>query len=58
MAAYTHMQKARCTWGHFKNLLQADGASVETMGRFYRMIIQQTLKFGSATWVLSARALN
>ena len=58
MAAYTRMQKARCTWGHFLNLLQADGASVATMGRFYRTVIQQTLLFGSATWVLTNRTLG
>ena len=28
------------------------------MGRFYRTIIQQTLLFGSETWVLSPRTLN
>jgi len=58
MAAYTRMQKARCTWGRFSKLLRADGASVETMGRFYRTVIQQTLLFGSATWVLTNRALG
>ena len=35
MAAYARLKKAWCTWGQFKSLLQADGASVETMGRFY-----------------------
>ena len=58
LAAYTRLQKAKRVWGLFSRLLQADGASVETMGRFYRTIIQQTLLFGSATWVLTARALN
>ena len=58
MAANTHLQLAKRVWGHFSHLLQADGASIETMGRFYRMIIQQTLLFGSATWVLTARSLN
>ena len=58
LAAYTRLQKAKRVWGGFSHLLLADGASPETMGRFYRTIIQQTLLFGSATWVLSARALQ
>ena len=55
---HTRKNKAAAVWGRFKALLQEDGASAETMGRFYRTIIQQTLLFGSETWVLSARALN
>ena len=35
MATYIHKEQAACTWGHFKALLRKDGASVETMGRFY-----------------------
>ena len=58
MAAYTRMQKAKRVWGRFSHLLRLDGASVETMGRFYRTIIQQTLLFGAATWVLSTRSLS
>jgi hypothetical protein len=58
MAAYTRMQKAKHVWGRFSHLLRLDGASVETMGRFYRTIIQQTLLFGAATWTLSARSLS
>ena len=58
MAAFIRMQQARKVWGRFSHLLHQHGASVETMGRFYRTVIQQTLLFGSETWVLSARALN
>ena len=58
MAANTRLHLAKRVWGRFSHLLQADGASIETMGRFYRTIIQQTLLFGSATWVLTARSLN
>jgi len=58
MAAYIRMKQARQVWGRFKTLLQADGASVDAMGRFYRAVIQQTLLFGAETWVLSKRALS
>ena len=58
MAACTRLQKARQVWGCFSQLLQKDGASIETVSRFCRTVIQQTLLCGSATWVLSARALN
>ena len=58
MAANTRLHLAKRVWGRFSHLLQADGASIENMGRFYRTIIQQTLLFGSATWVLTARSLN
>ena len=58
MAAYTRMQKAKHVWGRFSHLSHLDGASVETMGRFCRTIVQQTLLFGAATWVLSARSLS
>jgi hypothetical protein len=57
-AAYARLQKAATVWGRFKVLLQKDGASVSTMGRFYRTIIMQTLLFGSDTWTLSARSLS
>ena len=57
LAVYARKQKAACVWGRFRVLLQIEGASVETMCRFYRTIIQQVLLFGSETWVLSARAL-
>jgi len=57
MAAFTRLQQAQAVWARFSTLLQADGASVVTMGRFYRTVIQQTLLFGSATWVLSQRSL-
>ena len=39
-----------------KGSQEPDGASVDTMGRFYRTVIQQTLLFGAETWVLSKRA--
>ena len=52
LAIQARLQKARKTWGRFHSLLQSDGASPETMGRFYRTVIQQTLLFGSETWVL------
>lgn len=58
MAAFSRLQQARQVWGRFSTLLQADGASVSTMSRFYQTVIQQTLLFGSATWVLSQRALG
>ena len=58
MAAFTRLEKAKKVWGRFHNLLRKDGASVATMGRFYRTIIQQTLLFGSSTWVLSQRSLQ
>ena len=57
-AAYTRLQKAKQVWGRFSTLLRTDGASVLTMSRFYRTVIQQTLLFGSATWVLTQRALG
>ena len=34
-AAYVRMQEAKHVWGRFSYLLRQDGASVETMGRFY-----------------------
>ena len=57
-AAYARLNKAATVWGRFKVLLQKDGASVSTMGRFYRTILMQTLLFGSDTWTLSKRSLS
>ena len=58
MAAHARLEKARSCWGRFSHLLRADGASAETMGRFFRMVIQQTLLFGSETWVLSPATIH
>ena len=57
-AAFARLHQARVVWGRFANLLHRDGASVDTMGRFYVTIVQQTLLFGSSTWVLSSRTLQ
>jgi hypothetical protein len=58
MAAYLRLEETKKVWARFSHLLRANGASVKTMGRFYRTILQQKLLFGSATWVLSLVALN
>ena len=51
------MDLTKKVWARFSQLLRANGASAKTMGRFYRTILQQTLLFGSSTWVLSQTAL-
>ena len=58
MAAYARLEQTKKVWARFSHLLRANGASAKTMGRFYRTVLQQTLLFGSATWVLSPTALN
>ena len=58
MAAFKRLEKAKKVWGQFSQLLKGQGASTETMGRFYRTIIHATLLYGSSTWVLSNVALN
>ena len=58
MAAFVRLQTARKVWGRFSILLRTDEVSAVTMGRFYRTIIQQTLLFASATWVLSTVGYN
>ena len=58
LAAFARLEKTQQVWGRFHVLLQANGASAGTMGRFYRTILQQTLLFGSSTWVLSRAACN
>jgi len=58
MAAYARLEQTKKVWARFSHLLHANGASARTMGRFYRTVLQQTLLFGSATWVLSRTALN
>lgn len=56
-AAYSRLDKTKKVWARFSHLLRARGASARTMGRFYRTVLQQTLLFGSSTWVLSQTAL-
>jgi hypothetical protein len=58
LAAFARLEKTQRVWGRFHVLLQANGASAVTMGRFYRTILQQTLLFGSSTWVISRAASN
>jgi hypothetical protein len=58
MAAFARLEATQKIWGRFSHLLHADGASAKVMGRFYRTILQQTLLFGSATWVLSRLGLS
>ena len=58
MAAFARLEKTKKVWARFSVLLHANAASALTMGRFYRMILQQILLFGSATWVLSTPALQ
>ena len=45
-AASTHLQLAKRVWGCFSHLLQADGAFIDTMDRFYQTIIQQISNLG------------
>ena len=54
-AVLSNIQKAQQRWGQVAQLLVHEGASVKTMGYFYKAIVQAVLLYGSATWVVTER---
>ena len=48
-----NIQNAQQRWGQVACLLSHDGASICTMGYFYKAVVQAVLLYGSETWVLS-----
>lgn len=47
------MQKARATWARIGQVLWSENASPYVAARFYQVVIQAILLYGSESWVIS-----
>ena len=54
-AMVVDLRKARSRWSQFYRLLRREGSKPPTSGTFYKAVVQETLLFGSETWVMSPR---
>ena len=57
-AVLANIRKAKARWGQVAALLVCEGASSQTMGYFYKAVVQAVLLYGAETWVLSSRMLQ
>jgi len=57
-ALTARLQIARKTWGRTRRLLCRQGAGRTTMARFYKVVVQAQLLYGSETWVPNQRCLQ
>ena len=54
-AVERNLLKARGKWGPMVNILGREGADRRTVGKFYVVVVQAVILFGSKTWVLTSR---
>ena len=52
-----NIQRVRQVWGRLGKFLRREGADPIISEKFYRVVVQAVLLFGSETWVLSAAML-
>jgi hypothetical protein len=53
-----NLQKATKSWGRISNILRREGADPNTMGNFYRAVVQSVLLYGSETWHTSPQNIT
>ncbi len=56
-AIRTQIRKARTTWARVSNVLRAQNAPPWISAKFYKMVVQSLLLYGSETWVISKLVL-
>ena len=56
-AVLRNIQRVRQVWGRLGKFLRREGADPIISEKFYRVVVQAVLLFGSETWVLSAAML-
>ena len=54
-AVERNLQRAQGKWVQLEKILGREGVDRRTAGRFYAMVLQAVLLFGSKTWVLTPR---
>ncbi len=56
-AVRAQIRKARATWARVSNVLRAQNAAPQIRAKFYMVVVQSLLLYGSKTWVLSKTAM-
>ena len=51
------LQKARGVWAQVGQVLRGENATPQVAAKFYKVVIQAILLYGSKTWNLTASAL-
>jgi len=52
-AQQAQLRKARGTWARVGQVLQAENVPPRVAAKFYKVVVQAVLLYGSETWVLS-----
>ena len=57
-AIHAQLQKARATWARVGQVLRLENVPPRVAMKFYKVVVQAVLLYGSKTWVLSTTALE